>query len=92
MPELEVDQLRRTASLIAQPYLLEVLVAAASGETPSATIPDDADPASVEAAVNSLTEFGAVFPTGGSPDEPLALTARGQELLGLLQEVAHPTP
>lgn len=92
MPELEVDQLRRTASLIAQPYLLEVLVAAGSGDRPSAVVPVDADPGSVEAAIHRLTEFGAVFPTGDSPDEPLALTARGQELLGLLQEASHPSP
>src|SRR5262245_57892196 len=45
----EVDQLRRAADLISQPYLLEVLVAAESGDKPSATVPPDADSAAVDA-------------------------------------------
>ena len=91
MTGLEVDELRRAADLISQPYLPEVLMAAKSGGRPSTTVPADADPRAVDAVVQRLTEFGAVFPRGGGgADEPLALTDRGQELLRLLHEAANP--
>ena len=94
MTGLEVDQLRRAIDLISQPYLLEVLVAATSGGRPSASVPADADPKAVDAAVQRLAAIGAVFPNGAGDgrDEPLALTARGEELLRLLHELEAASP
>jgi hypothetical protein len=83
------EQLRTAADLISQPLLLEVLVGTESGSTPRDAAPADADPELLLAAVRRLTEIGAVQPNSSeaSPDQPLVLTSRGEELLRLLREL-----
>ena len=88
------DQIRGAADLICQPLLLEVLVGTESGSTPRDAAPPDADPALLMAAVRRLTAIDVVhaYSTDTSPDEPLTLTSRGEELLRLLRELDTEAP
>ncbi len=84
------DEIRGAADLICQPLLLEVLVGTESGSKPRDAVPADADPEALLAAVRRLTEIGAVVhpnSSEASPDQPLMLTSRGEELLRLLREL-----
>jgi len=87
------DEIRDAANLICQPLLLEVLVGTESGSKPHDAVPPDADPEHLRAAVRRLTAIGAVhaLSNDASPDEPLTLTSRGEELIRLLRELETDT-
>lgn len=73
--------------LILQPLLVETLIAIGEGSALVDAMPPDTDLALLAAALDRLVRIGAVEPPCGGLLERHTLTARGERLLGLLDEL-----
>ncbi len=87
MAASKVRDLRPAVDLILQPLLLEALVAIDSGKALEDALPPDTDATLLDAAVQRLTRIGAIEPSPAGPFGRHTLTARGRELIQLLEDL-----
>jgi hypothetical protein len=82
-----IGDLVPAVDLILQPLVLEALVAIDEGKALEDALPADTDEALLTAAVQRLVAFGAVRPSAAGPFGFHQLTARGCDLLHLLEDL-----
>src|SRR6266540_4189768 len=83
----KIGDLSSAIDLIAQPLLLEVLIAIDEGKALEEALPPDADAVALGAAVQRLATIRAVRPSTTAPFGRHTLTPRGTYLLRLLVEL-----
>ena len=87
MAAFTTGDLQPAVDLILQPLLLEALVATDSGKALEDALPADTDATVLGAAVQRLTRIGAIRPSPAGPFGHHTLTARGRELIALLEDL-----
>ena len=92
MAASKIGDLGPAVDLILQPLLLEALVAIDSGKALEDALPADADGAVLEAALQRLARIGAIELAPAGPLGHHTLTARGSELMRLLEELDELVP
>jgi hypothetical protein len=92
MAASKVGDISAAVDLILQPLLLEALVAIDDGKALEDALPADTDSALLDAAVQRLVHLGAVKPSAAGPFGRHELTARGRELVSLLEDLETLVP
>ena len=83
----KTGDLNSAIDLIAQPLVLEVLVAIEDGTSLQDALPSDVDSVALTSAVQRLAAIGAIRPAATGVLGRHTLTARGTELMKLLREL-----